>query len=110
MARSTKSGAHDLSLAIVLSAFLAMVYLLSFCGQFRSIDEFAGYAQTESYALGNGQNTPLLAFTPFHNLVGKMEPGQPLLAVPLYLIAQQIPGASNIAAVMLFNVFITALT
>ena len=110
MTRSTRSGAHDLSLAIVLCSFLAMVYLLFFCGRFTSIDEYAMYAHTESLAQGNGQNAPQLDFAATHNPVGRLEPGQPWLAVPLYLIAQQIPSASNIAAVMLFNVLITALT
>ncbi|MHB1355800.1 MAG: hypothetical protein ACYCZF_07465 [Anaerolineae bacterium] len=110
MAWSTKSGVHDRSVAVVLCAFLAMIYLLTFCGQFRSIDEFAMYARTESLAQGNELEIPQLQFTSHHNRVGNFEPGQSLLAVPLYLIAQQIPSASNIAAVMLFNVFITALT
>jgi hypothetical protein len=87
-----------------------MVYMLSFNGQFRSIDEFAMYARTESLAQGNGLNTPQLAFSSWHHPVGALEPGQPLLAVPLYLIARQMEGVSNIAAVMLFNTFVSALT
>jgi hypothetical protein len=101
---------NDLYLVIALSAFLAMIYLLTFSGQFRSIDEFAMYAQTESLARGNGLDTPQLAFARRHNYVGNIEPGQSLLAVPLYYLAQLIPGASNIAAVMLLNVLVTSIT
>ncbi len=103
-------AARDRYIATALSALLAMVYLLTFCGQFRSIDEYALYARAESLAQGYGLDTPQLAFASRHHPVGALEPGQSLLAAPLYLLARHWSGASNIAAVMLFNVFITALT
>ncbi|MHB0856967.1 MAG: hypothetical protein ACYC5M_05285 [Anaerolineae bacterium] len=106
----TRHQDTDLSLAVLLSTLLALAYLLTFSGQFRSVDEFAMYARTESLAQGNGLSTPQLAFASLHSPVGELEPGQPLLAVPLYRIAQYVPEFSSIAAVMLLNVIITALT
>jgi hypothetical protein len=97
-------------MAVALGALLAMVYLLSFSGQFRSIDEYAMYARAETLAQGYGTGTPQLAFSSLHHPVGALEPGQSVLAAPLYLLARQWPAASNITAVMLFNVFVTALT
>ncbi|MHB9034306.1 MAG: hypothetical protein ACYC6L_14815, partial [Anaerolineae bacterium] len=67
-------------------------------------------ALTESLAQGNGTFIPQMIFATYHNRVGVIEPGQPFLAVPLYWLALQFPKASNIAAVMLFNVLVTALT
>ncbi|MHB1295583.1 MAG: hypothetical protein ACYC4R_11375 [Anaerolineae bacterium] len=110
MAQPTRHQANDLTLAVLLSTLLALVYLLTFSGQFRAVDEFAMYARTESLAQGKGLDTPQLAFSSLHSPVGELEPGQPLLAVPLYRIAQFLPGTSSIAAVMLLNVITTALT
>ncbi len=108
--RSSTKSISDLWLAILVGACLWSVYLLSFSGQFRSIDEYALYARTESLAQGRGLDTPQLAFAPMHHPVGQIEPGQSVLAVPLYLLARDLAGVSNIASVMLFNVAITAAT
>ena len=110
MTGSITHRGRDICLAVALGSLLAMVYLLSFNGQFRSIDEYAMYARAESLAQGHGLATPQLAFAPLHHAVGPLEPGQSVLAVPLYLLARRAPGVSNIAAVMLFNVFVTAAT
>ncbi len=101
---------RDICLAVAIGSLLAMVYLLSFSGQFRSIDEYAMYARAESLAQGHGLATPQLGFAPLHHAVGPLEPGQSVLAAPLYLLARRVPAISNIAAVMLFNVFVTAAT
>lgn len=110
MTRSALPRPRDRYVATALAALLAMVYLLSFNGQFRSIDEFALYSRAESLVQGYGLRTPQLAFQYYHHPVGPLEPGQPFLATPLYWLALQAPGVSNIAAVMLFNVLVTALT
>ena len=49
---------RTITLALAIGAFLAMVYLLTFSGQFRSIDEYAMYARTESLAQGHGFYIP----------------------------------------------------
>jgi len=101
---------HDRTVAALVFATLLAVYLLTFSGQFRSIDEYAMYARVESLAQGQGLATPQLQFTERHHPVGSLEPGQPLLATPLYLLGKIIPGASSVASVMLFSALTTALT
>ena len=39
--------------------------------------------------------------------MGSLEPGQPLLATPLYVLGKMIPGTSTIASVMLFGALLT---
>jgi len=101
---------RDGQLAVVLFALLATVYLLTFRGEFSSIDELAMYAATESLAQVHGLSTPQVSFARFHNPVGRIEPGQSLAATPLYLLAQQFAQVNNIHAVLLLNVLVTALT
>ncbi|MGI6366763.1 MAG: glycosyltransferase family 39 protein [Anaerolineae bacterium] len=97
-------------MAALVALVLLAVYLLSFAGQFRSIDEYAMYARVESLAQGQGLATPQLAFSARHHPVGSLEPGQPLLAAPLYALGKALPGASTVAAVMLFSALVTAAT
>jgi len=107
---SDDNWSADLNLALLLFALLSIVYLLTFSGEFGSIDELAMYASTESLAQVQRLSTPQLAFARFHNPVGFIEPGQSLAAVPFYLLAQQFPRVNSIHAVLLLNVFVTALT
>jgi len=100
----------DMQMAMILFAVLASVYLLTFSGEFSSIDELAMYASTESLAQVHQLSTPQVAFAAFHNPVGAIEPGQSLVAAPLYLLAQQFVRVNNIHAVLLLNVFVTAAT
>jgi len=116
-ANDLASPPHDLGqrladgrMAMVLFSILILVYLLTFSGEFGSIDELAMYATTESLVQIHRFATPQLTFAPFHNRVGLIEPGQSLLAAPLYLLAQQFTRVNNIHAVLLFNVFVTAAT
>ncbi|MER3449017.1 MAG: hypothetical protein C4315_04310 [Chloroflexota bacterium] len=101
---------RDLSVAAAIFAFLGAVYLLTFGGRFTSIDEFASYALTESLVQTGRADTPQLEFARVHNPVGRVEPGQALMAVPLYGLAQRLPGVNLIQGVMLLNVMVTALT
>jgi len=96
--------------SVALFVVLALIYLLTFSGEFSSIDELAMYAGAESLAQAGQFVTPQLTFAPFHNPVGVIEPGQSLAAAPLYALAQQFIGVNNIHAVLLLNVFVTALT
>lgn len=107
---SPTAASHDRTVAALVFATLLAFYLLTFSGQFRSIDEYAMYARVESLAQGQGLATPQLQFTERHHPVGSLEPGQPLLATPLYVLGKMIPGASTIASVMLFGALTTALT
>jgi hypothetical protein len=97
-------------LGTTVGATLALVYLLTFSGQLRSIDEFAMYARSESLARGHPDELDQLSFATQHNYVGSFEPGQGLAALPLYVIGRKVPGASSVATVMLLNVYVTAAT
>ena len=92
-------SARDWRIAASLSLFLTCVYLLTFSGVFRSIDELALFGVTENL-VQSGRTEPLLvAFAPFHNPVGLFEAGYPLLAAPLYSLAgltHTSTGSSNI--------------
>ncbi len=109
-AKPGRPPGRDLGTAAAVFAFLAAVYLLSFGGRFTSIDEFASYALTESLVQTGRADTPQLEFARVHNPVGRVEPGQALMAVPLYALAQRFPTVNTIHAVMLLNVLVTALT
>ena len=100
----------DGQMAVVLFALLATAYLLTFSGEFSSIDELAMYASTESLVQIGRLARPQVTFAPFHNPVGAIEPAQSLAAAPLYLLAQRFGRVNNIHAVLLLNVFVTALT
>jgi 4-amino-4-deoxy-L-arabinose transferase-like glycosyltransferase len=101
---------HDLPLGLVIFSLLSLAYLLTFSGEFNSIDELAIYAMTESLVQTRQLDTPQIVFAPYHNPVGVIEPVQSLMAAPLYALAQQFKQVNNIHAVLLSNVFITALT
>lgn len=101
---------HDWRIAACLCLALNCVYLFTFSGVFRSIDELALFSVTESL-VQSGRTEPLLvAFAPYHNPVGLFESGYPLLAVPLYWLAGQWQPVSNVHAVMLLNPWLTAAT
>lgn len=110
MAASDRRPGAELATAAAVFAFLASVYLLTFGGRFGSIDEFAIYALAESLVQTGRFATPQLEFAKIHNPVGRVEPGQAFLAAPFYALARNLPGVNTIHAVMLVNVFTTALT
>lgn len=95
---------------MALFTLLATAYLLTFSGEFSSIDELAMYAATESLVQIRRLARPQVTFAPFHNPVGAIEPAQSLAAAPLYLLAQRFARVNNIHAVLLLNVFVTAAT
>jgi hypothetical protein len=100
----------DIQLAFTLSGLLILAYLLTFSGEFSSIDELATYAATESLAQIQQFVTPQVTFAASHNPVGLIEPGLSLMGLPLYWLASQLAHVNNIHAVLLMNVFVTALT
>jgi hypothetical protein len=95
---------------LAIFGLLCSIYLLTFSGKFTAVDELATYAEAESLVQLGTLETPQLAFTPYHNPVGTIEPGLPVLAAPLYWVARQFDRLSNIQTVMLLNPIIIAAT
>ncbi len=91
-----------------LAVLLSSVYLLTYRGLFRAIDELALFSMTESLAQNLSTQTPQVSFAGYHNGVGRLEPLYSVLAVPLYWVAVRIQQVGNIQAAMLLNVGITA--
>lgn len=104
--RIKNSCRNALGLAVFL--VLASVYLLTYNGLFRSVDELALFSAAESLAQTGRLETPQLFFAAYHNPVGRLELLFPLLSVSLYWIAVRWPEVGNVQATMLLNVFLTA--
>lgn len=100
----------DRRIALAIFAVLFSLYLLTFNGLFRSIDELALFSAAESLVQSGSLARPQLNFAPYHNPVGSLEPLQPLIAMPLYALAVRLPTVSNIHVTMLLNPLLTALT
>ncbi|MFZ0548855.1 MAG: hypothetical protein WAM60_25620 [Candidatus Promineifilaceae bacterium] len=96
--------------ALAVFGLLLTTYLLTFNGQFTSIDELAIYARAGNLVQQGKMDTPQLAFSAYHNPVGEIEAGYAILAAPLYWLAQQVGRFNNIQVVMLLNPFLTAVT
>ncbi len=109
MGKASFNANRDAAIAAGLGLFLLVVYLSTFAGVLRSIDELALFASTENLVQSGSLQPGLVRFAEFHNHVGPLEPGYSLLAAPFYAIARRWPGVSNIHAVMLLNPLLTAL-
>jgi hypothetical protein len=96
--------------ALALFAGLLLIYLLTFNGQFTSIDELNLYSMVESMVQTRRIDTPQINFAPYHNPVGKHEIGFPLLATPLYWLSKNTLAVNNIYMLMLLNPVLVALT
>jgi len=96
--------------ALALAVFLALasVYLLTYNGLFRSIDELALFSAAESLAQTGCLETPQLLFAAYHNPVGRLEPLFPLISVPFYWIAVRWAEVGNVQTAMLVNILLTA--
>jgi len=102
---------RDLSFVpLALFLVLSSVYLLTYHGLFRSIDELAMFSMSESLVQTHTLQTPQLGFAPYHNPVGRIEPFQSFLAAPLYWLAVRLKNVGNIQTVMLLNIFFTSAT
>ena len=97
-------------IALAVFVLLCGVYLLTYRGLFRSIDELALYCLTESMVQTGSLRTPQLEFSRYHGGVGRLEPLHPALATPLYWIAVHVDRLGNIQTAMLLNVWLTAAT
>jgi hypothetical protein len=100
---------RDAALAAGLALFLLAIYLFTFAGVLRSIDELSLFAGTENLVQAGSLQPVLVRFALYHNHVGPFEPGYSLLAIPFYVIARQWTGVSNLHTVMLLNPLLTAL-
>ncbi len=96
--------------ALMVFSSLLIIYLLTFNGQFTSIDELNLYAITESIVQTGETAVPQVAFAAYHNPVGTHEATFPLIATPLYWLAQQSDALNNIYMVMLLNPILVATT
>ncbi len=96
--------------ALSLFSFLFILYLLTFNGQFTSIDELNLYSMVESLVQTGSVAVPQVSFAAYHNPVGAQELGYPLIATPLYWLAVHIPTVNNIYMVTMLNPFLVALT
>jgi hypothetical protein len=95
-------------LALVVFLLLTSVYLLTYNGLFRSIDELALFSAAESLVQTGRLETPQLLFAAYHNPVGRLEPLFPLVSAPLYWLAVRWAEVGNVQVAMLINVLLTA--
>ncbi|GAB4474015.1 MAG: hypothetical protein Kow00124_13580 [Anaerolineae bacterium] len=97
------------ALIAAVTGLLYLIYLLTFSGAIQSDDELILIDTVESVALRGSillnQTAHLRPVQP-----SDVEPGQPLAALPLFWIAYRIPWLSNLHAVLLLNLIVTALT
>jgi hypothetical protein len=93
----------------MLFGLLYSLYLLTYSGVFNSDDERFIFDTTESIVergtLYLNQTTYIRPFR-----TSGVEPAQPFLATPLYLIADQLGFVGNVQTTFLFNPLVTALT
>jgi len=102
-------GLRRLALAAALSTLLFFVYLLTFSGQPLSDDERYIIDTVDSLAT---RGSLLLNQTSYLRPVqtSDVEPGQPLLSIPLYWLAYHTPWVGNVHTLFLFSPIVTALT
>lgn len=100
----------DRRITLAVFAVLFSLYLLTFNGLFRSIDELALFSAAESLVQSGSLARPQLNFASYHNPVGSLEPLYPLITTPLYALAVHLPTVSTIHVTMLLNPLLTAIT
>ena len=116
----SKPTAHltrgQLAIGVSLFTCLIAVYFLTYSGYAISGDEWSLFDATESMArrgtleLNFGFDAyPPVSLSTAHPPSAGTEPLQPLLAAPLFLVAQLTPGIGLAHTVWLFNVLTTAL-
>ena len=108
---------RQVGIALALITFLVGVYFLTFNGDAISSDELFLFDATESLARRGDMRMNYLNDVHAPQLlaevkppVADVEPLQPLLAVPLFRLAEALPGIGLVHTVWLFNVLVTALT
>lgn len=114
---SSLSPFRPWAIGVSLVVFLIAAYFFTFNGYKISGDEALLFDATESMARqGNFQLNYLFDAHPPTSLLNAnppsadTEPMQPVLAVPLFWIAQALPGIGMVHTVWLFDILVTALT
>lgn len=109
--------ARQIGIGVALVALLAGVYFLTFNGDAISSDELFLFDATESLARRGNLRMNYLYDVQAPEIRAEVappladtEPLQPLLAVPLFRLAEILPGIGLAHTVWLFNVLVTALT
>ncbi len=95
-------------IGLCLFVFLCAIYLITYSGVPYVGDEFGLAAGVEG--LVKWGDATLTQMSWFGYVAGTFEPGQIVLAAPLYWLAWHVPFVGNLQALYLFNVFVTALT
>lgn len=98
----------DRRIAIGLGTLVYLVYLLGFSGVFQSMDGLQLFDETESFAVYQdvvANQTVFLGET----ATAKYEIGQPILAIPLYLLAYHLPFFGMAHMTLQFNLIVTAI-
>lgn len=99
---------EDLLTAIGLATLAFLLYLLAFSGEIRAMDELQLFDETESFALYQDVVANQAAFL-WQTGTVKYEIGQPLLAVPLYLLGHGIDRFGIAHITLQFNLFVTSI-
>lgn len=110
-------SSKNISIAFALVWFLMGSYLLLYSGIRVSNDEIYLFDSTESFAR-RGDFQLNFTFNLQPNLdaqgnpdrPGLYEPLQPILAAPLFLVSQAIPGMGMMQTVWMFNILVTMIT
>jgi len=115
--RSTPLAWRQQAVGVSLVTLLIAVYFLTYSGYAISGDEWSLFDATESLARRgtleqnyNFDAYPPISLSAAHPPSAGIEPLQPVLATPLFLVAQVLPGIGLAHTVWLFNILITALT
>ena len=115
---------RDNAIAIVLSACLFAVYLLTYRGGFHSVDEVSMFAVTENMVKRGAVDTNQVAWTQWTttqresqgffgrdgSVYSKKGLALSLFAAPFYWLALRVPGVGLLQTVSLLNALITAAT
>ncbi|MEO8612583.1 MAG: hypothetical protein ABI690_32100 [Chloroflexota bacterium] len=116
--QSTFLNRRRIAIMLTLVTLLASVYMLTYSGRIESSDTRALFDTVSSLVqygdtyldISAWYNYPLPTARGFYPLVpSAAEPLQPILATPLFWIAQHLPNIGLAHAVWLFNVLICAL-
>lgn len=107
--RASSPRLTRLALAAALFGLLYSFYLLTFSGVFNSDDERYILDTTESIVKRGGLMLNQTTYIRPYRTSG-VEPAQPLLAVPLFWVADHVSFAGNAQTTFLFNPLVTALT
>ena len=99
-------------IALSVTLLLGAVYLITYNGLMLSGgDEWVMFGMAESLVQTGTLETPQMLFLPVsHVAIGRIEALQSVLVAPIYWAAVHLPWVGSVQMVMLFPVWVTALT